>query len=372
MEYTLLELIDNPKRISNVKHDKIFDYVLESLSDFSRFTVFLKILEKNYPGLYYGFVFSASDLYPLDKIFSVPLEDPSIKPRNLDDGSNEIALWKKIQNLFESGGIGNLIKREEIINFMSTYFFEDVYRFCKDVLQKREHEVLYKAFERLYNDNKLYDANTLRYFSFGYKNRLNNNNLSKVCIPIKNPEKLLCIGCSELYNKDMENVTEKYKNVINEMKNNTRDYTPNGSGRRLTFDYMTYVYISENIPFMYQNLYGFYLPLKMKTYPLTDDDFSNYVIMGADMILCLNGRNIISIISEETGVLESRVIVAQKVNYFRLDSLFGTHVNCLVCSGENMEDVVVYVPDGYVFDSTKEEYKLDVYKFRGQYFLRRV
>lgn len=375
MEYTLLELIDNPKRIGNIKHDRIFDYVLESLENFDRFEVFIKILEKGYSGLYNGFVLSASDLYPLDKIFSMPLENPSIKPRNMNDGSNENALWNKIQNSYIHGTINNLSVKEEIINYMSTYFFEDVYRFCKDVLQKREHEKLYNAFEKLYKSGKLKNTDTLKYFSFSYNHKyhnMDNNSLSKVCIPIKNVEKLLCIG-SVLYNKNMEDVTEKYKNVITVMKNSQRDFTSNGTGKRLNFDYITFVYTSEFIPFMYQNLFEYYLPLAIKVYPLSDNDFANYMISGADMILMIGqGNKIIGIVSEDTGVLEKKIINSNKIKYFRLDSLFGTHVNCLICSGENMEDTIVYVPDGYILDESKEDYKLETYKFRNQYFLRKV
>lgn len=370
MKYTLLELIDNPSRIKNVKYNEIFDYVLESLESFDRFEVFIKILEKYYNDIYMGFVYCASDIYPIKDIFANTLKESNIKQKNLDDGSSLNVLWGKINSLFVDNTINNEQAKYSILDFISIYYFDDIYLFAKDVLQQRDHNKLYEAFKKLYFANKLATAQTLQYFSFGYRNRLKNTEYTRVCIPVKNVEKLLCIG-KVLYNDKMENVTSKYQGVINQMLSSTRDFTSNGTGKTLKFDFITYVYTSNGNTIMYQNLYGFYLPLNIRTYQLTDNEFSTYIINGAEMIICLDKGKIVSIISEESGVLEKKVIHTNKVNYFRLNSMFGAHINCLVCSGENMEDTVVYVPDHFILDN-KESYTLQTYKFRNQYFLRKV
>ena len=75
IKFSLLEIMEGPKRINSISHTLLFDYLLEATQEQDRFEAFMRLLQKNAWWAYYGICIMASDILPTDSLFEEEKDD---------------------------------------------------------------------------------------------------------------------------------------------------------------------------------------------------------------------------------------------------------------------------------------------------------
>ena len=99
MNYSLLEVIENHKRLNNFPTNQVFDFLEEAAEHSSeRFRAYMTMLQTHHHGLFHGIIFASSDILPLNTIFGKH-NWGEVKYKH--GSSSIVAAMKTIEQLFK-------------------------------------------------------------------------------------------------------------------------------------------------------------------------------------------------------------------------------------------------------------------------------
>ena len=210
MAYTLLEVIENPRRINNIGRDSLFDYLEEASKDQERFNAYMQMLDNFVPWAYSGIMLAASDIYSLKALFGDEIKN--VGTVKYDHGSvGLLPAIKMIYTYYEIGNIVDEVRRAQIMTYAESTLASDDHRFFIRMLKQDVSKKVMKALKQ-YKEDGLMQPRYAEYFKFSYE------------------EPVLCDPGSDFsYFIPVSNLSTKVKceNVLYEMDGSVSSYNLN-------------------------------------------------------------------------------------------------------------------------------------------------
>lgn len=167
VNFSLLEILEAPRRITNVSYDKVIDYMFESIESEERFKLYLEVLRMYCPGAYLGFALYASDMIPLKNLFSEEIKEA--KTPIHDFGS--VSLFNVIDmlhNYFKKCLFTEEKHRKFLFRYAAQSLSMNDYNLFLFIIKQEKQEKLFSAYKNLFENNELPTLFN-DYFSFYYE-----------------------------------------------------------------------------------------------------------------------------------------------------------------------------------------------------------
>lgn len=353
IEYSLLELIENPKRINNINHCKLFDYLLQAKESQDRFESYILALYKSHFFAALGFALMSSDIVPLKNIFKDKFQQEDSNKKN--NGGTELAIFQQLITYFERKYI---LSQRNIGNFCSHAYESlsyDEYLFIKTIFNQKYKDDVYGCFKTMYENGKL-PKTLAEWFSFSMdRTPLKTNKYSAKFYSVKNSEKyfkvknVLIDMNGQLVN---ENETVKILNYI----------------RRVSCPNVCELYLQDKKPYM---IVSTDRSLFVDTFkePL---DFIKAIYEGNTNLLFIDGTTVVSIANLENKFFTKKKINCKSINMVTINNVsMHKEIPILLCRTEKDETFVVYIPyDLKDFDSYKTKTSIEVIEYQNNLYLR--
>lgn len=155
-KYSLIDIIENHKRLKNLPLYTIFDYLEESTKDKKLFTMFLQILSNYYPHIFNVVRKSVNNnIVPLKLIFQKELMTAPRHVKNTNSQINFYHLIKTLEEYISSGNLANLYFRKTIIDNAVELLSNEEYEAFIRIISQKTSDKIAELFEELYKDNNL-------------------------------------------------------------------------------------------------------------------------------------------------------------------------------------------------------------------------
>ena len=329
IKFSLLEIMEGPKRINSISHTLLFDYLLEAAQEQDRFEAFMKVLLKNAWWAYYGICIMASDILPTDTLFDEEKNDlQDIKYRH---GSvNELTIFNMLMSYFERGLFEFKKHRTYFVRYMAETLSSDEYDFCVGCIYKRYGNEVLPRIKQMYENGRL-ARQVHQFFSFCM-----NHNHDKVmkftpsCVPVMKMTKYWKIG-DMIFDTDKK-LLDKQKSmpIINFIKKTSM---PSRNFAGIQYPMICELWVEDVIPFMAATTSNAFV-LRRPEY-FDDKRFIELFYSGYKDFVCVNQNMVISIISEENGFVSTETVKAKEIKIVHMPLLIlGISVNIVLLTVE--------------------------------------
>lgn len=368
IDYTLLEIIEGPKRINNLTHEKLFNYLLESTESQDRFESFLKAMELNAWWAYLGFMLMASDMIPLKTLFTEEFNELR-EVKYTRGSSNEHAFFNMLMSYLDRGILTEKKHRVYLIRYMAETLSEDEHKFCVTCLQQAYKTEIYPFIKTMYENGKL-SPKVHEFFSFAMNHRFDKvNAFTQVCLPIHNYKKYVKVGNTIF---DGENLLDKrIAAPILEFIRVTS--LPGRAKQYIEYPMICELYVEDNTtePFMVVTTQKGILT--RTPIPFDDIKFIELFYNGYEKFVCSNGANVVSFISSENGFVSIETLKCKSIKRLKLPLLIlGVGIDFLLCKLEDGNEITVFVPSFLTQEKIKSGATISVAKYNSTYYLKGV
>lgn len=366
IEYTLLEIIEGPKRINNITHEKLFDYLLESTESQDRFETFLQTLETNTWWAYLGFMLMASDMIPLSKLFENEFKELT-EVKYLRGSVNEYAIFNMLLSYFDRGILTEPKHRTYLIRYMGETLSQDEYDFCATCLQQKYKKEIFPYIQKMYENNKL-SPRVQEFFSFAMHHQFNNEDrFTKICLPVNSFKKYVKVGNTLFYEDSL--LDKRTAAPVLEFIRVTS--LPGRAKQYIEYPMVCELYVEDGTtePFMVVTTQrGF---LTRHPIPFDDIKFIDLFYRGYENFICSNGKDVVSFISKDNGFVSLEEIKCKTIKRLKLPLLIlGVGIDFLLCKLEDGNEITVFLPAILSKEIYKNGDTLQVAKYSSTYYLR--
>ena len=348
IKFSLLEIMEGPKRINSISHTLIFDYLLEAAKNQERFEAFMRVLLRNAWWAYFGICLMASDILPTDTLFDAEKDDlQDIKYRH---GSvNELTIFNMMLSYFERGLFDQKKHRSYFVRYMAETLSSDEYDFCIGCVYKRYGKEILPNIKAMYEHGRL-SKQVWQFFSFCMDHRHDKQlYFTPSCVPVKQMIRYWKIG--DLIFTEDKKLLDKQKSVpiINFIKKTSLP-TRNYAG--IQYPLICELWVEDVLPFMVVTTDNAFV---LKRPEMFDDRrFIELFYSGYKDFVCVNKSTVISVISEENGFVTTETVKPKSIKCVRMPLLIlGISVNIVIIT---VEDEVATSNDET--DETKKKKKI--------------
>ena len=353
IEYSLLELIENPKRINNIPHCRLFDYVLQAKESQDRFESFILTLYNFHYYAAFGFSLMCSDIVPLKDIFKDKFQKEDSNKKT--GGGTELAIFQQLIIYFERKYI---LSQKNLSNFCSHAYESlgyDEYLFVKNVFSQKYKDELYESFKKMYENGNL-PKSLSEWFSFSMdKIPYKINKFTTKFYPVKNSVKYFKIRnvLIDANGKFLdENESVKLLNYI----------------KRVSCPNVCELYVQDNKPYMVVSTDK---SLFVDTIKESSDDFIKLIYDKYTNFLFIDGTSIVSIASLENKFFTKKKITCKSIDTVMINAIsINKEIPILLCKTEKDELFVVYIPYDLKDFDFKTKSSLEVIEYQNNLYLR--
>lgn len=366
IDYTLLEIIEGPKRINNITHEKLFNYLLEATESQDRFETFLQALEGNAWWAYLGFMLMASDMIPLAKLFEGEFGELS-EAKYQRGSTNELAIFNMIMSYFDRGILAESKHRTFILRYMGETLAEDEYEFCATCVKQQYGKEIFPFVQKMYESGKL-NVRVHEFFSFAMNHSFDKvDKFTNSCLPVKDYKIYTKVG-NCLFNGDAL-LDKRVAAPILEFVRLTS--LPGRAKMYIEYPMVCELYVEEGTtePFMVVTTQrGF---LTRQPIPFDDIKFIELFYKGYENFVCANRGDVVSFVSKDNGFVTMEELKCKSVKRLRMPLLIlGVGVEVLLCKLEEGNEITVFIPSSLICETFKSGDILHVAKYSSTYYLR--
>ncbi len=364
IKYSLLEIMEGPKRINSISHALVFDYLLEAAQEQDRFEAFMRVLLRNAWWAYYGICIMASDIIPSDTLLAE--EKNNLKDLKYRHGSiNELTILNMFMSYFDRGLFKEKKHREYFVRYMAETLSADEYEFAIGCVFKKYANEIFPKLKTMYENGHL-AREVLSLFSFAMNHRHDKTlKFTKTCLPVK---KL------KMYWKIGDIIFEKKKILDKKKADIILDFIKKTSRPSLNFAGINYpsiceIWVEDELPVMVVTVEKAFI---LKRPELFDDKrFIELFNAGYKNFLCVHGSRVISYICEENGFLKFHKIKVAKAKHIRMPLLIlGMSVNIVILEDSKGKEITALAPSDAVIEEGNEvklaEFNDTYYVFQNQ------
>ena len=294
IKFSLLEIMEGPKRINSISHTLLFDYLLEATQEQDRFEAFMRLLQKNAWWAYYGICIMASDILPTDSLFEEEKDDlQDIKYRH---GSvNELTIFNMLMSYFERGLFYEKKHRTYFVRYIAETLSADEYDFCIGCIYKRYGNKILPNIKKMFENGHL-ARQVWQLFSFCMNHRHDKElHFTPSCVPVKSMKMYWKIG-DMIFDGHKPLDKQQSMPIINFIKKTSM---PARNFAGIQYPLICELWVEDVLPFMVVTTANAFV-LKRPEY-FDDKRFIELFYSGYKDFVCTNKANVISIISEENG-----------------------------------------------------------------------
>jgi hypothetical protein len=366
IDYTLLEIIEGPKRINNITHEKLFDYLLEATESQDRFETFLQALEGNAWWAYLGFMLMSSDMIPVAELFKDEFKE--LQGVKYQRGStSEHATFNMIMSYFERGILTEQKHRTYIIRYMGETLAEDEYEFCATCLKQKYKKEVFPFIKQMYENGKL-NSRVHEFFSFAMNHSFDKEDrFTNSCLPVKNYKIYTKVGGVFF---DGDKLLEKRNSTsLQEFVRVTS--LPGRAKQYIEYPMVCEFYVEDGAtePFMIVTTKkGF---LTRQPIPFDDIKFIELFYRGYENFVCALNGDVVSFISKKNGFVSTEEIKCKSIKKLRMPLLIlGVGIDFLLCKLEDGNEITVFLPASLLNETFKSGDTLEIAKYSSTYYLR--
>ena len=366
IDYTLLEIIEGPKRINNITHEKLFDYLLEATESQDRFETFLQSLEANAWWAYLGFMLMSSDMIPLSELFKEEFKE--LQGVKYQRGStNEHAIFNMLMSYFERGILTEQKHRTYILRYMGETLAEDEYEFCATCLKQKYRKEIFPFIQKMYENGKL-SVRVHEFFSFAMNHSFDKiDRFTNSCLPVKDYKVYTKVG-NCLFDGDAL-LDRRISAPLLEFIRVTS--LPGRAKQFIEYPMICEMYVEEGTtePFMIVTTQkGF---LTRQPIPFDDIKFIDLFYRGYENFVCAMKGDVVSFISKKNGFVSTEEIKCKSIKRLRMPLLIlGVGIDFLLCKLEDGNEITVFLPASLLRETFKNGDTLEVAKYSLTYYLR--
>ena len=366
IDYTLLEIIEGPKRINNITHEKLFDYLLEATESQDRFETFLQALEGNAWWAYFGFMIMSSDMIPVAELFKDEFKE--LQEVKYQRGSiSEYALFNMLMSYFERGILTEQKHRTYIIRYMAETLADDEYEFCATCLKQKYRKEVFPFIQKMYENGKL-NSRVHEFFSFAMNHSFDNEDrFTNSCLPVKEYKVYTKVGGvffdgDKLLDKRIATPLQEFVRVTS---------LPGRAKQFIEYPMVCEFYVEEGDtePFMIVNTQkGF---LTKQPIPFDDIKFIELFYRGYENFVCAVNGTVVSFISRKNGFVSMEEFKCKSIKKLRMPLLIlGVGIDFLLCKLEDGNEITVFLPASLLNETFKSGDTLEIAKYSSTYYLR--
>ena len=366
IDYTLLVIIEGPKRINNITHEKLFDYLLEATESQDRFETFLQALEGNAWWAYFGFMIMSSDMIPVAELFKDEFKE--LQEVKYQRGSiSEYALFNMLMSYFERGILTEQKHRTYIIRYMAETLADDEYEFCATCLKQKYRKEVFPFIQKMYENGKL-NSRVHEFFSFAMNHSFDNEDrFTNSCLPVKEYKVYTKVGGvffdgDKLLDKRIATPLQEFVRVTS---------LPGRAKQFIEYPMVCEFYVEEGDtePFMIVNTQkGF---LTKQPIPFDDIKFIELFYRGYENFVCAVNGTVVSFISRKNGFVSMEEFKCKSIKKLRMPLLIlGVGIDFLLCKLEDGNEITVFLPASLLNETFKSGDTLEIAKYSSTYYLR--
>ena len=338
IKYSLLEIMEGPKRINSISHTLVFDYLLEAAQEQDRFEAFMRVLLRNAWWAYYGICIMASDIIPSDTLLAD--EKNNLKDLKYRHGSiNELTILNMFISYFDRGLFWEKKHREYFVRYMAETLSADEYEFAVSCVFKKYAKEIFPMLKKMYENGHLArEVHSL--FSFAMNHRHDKKlEFTKTCLPVKKMKMYWKVG--EMFFDKKKPLDKKKAGIILDFIKKTSQPSVNFAG--IDYPSICEVWVEDDLPVMIVSTERAFI-LKRPTL-FDDKKFIGLFNAGYKNFLCVKGSTVVSYICEENGFLKFRKFKAAKAKHVRMPLLIlGMNVNVVIMEDDKGNEVTALAP----------------------------
>lgn len=368
IDYTLLEIIEGPKRINNITHEKLFDYLLEATESQDRFETFLQALEGSAWWAYLGFMLMASDMMPISKLFEEEFNKELTEVKHLRGSTNEHAVFNMLMSYFERGILTEQKHRTYIIRYMAETLSQDEYDFCATCLKQKYQKEIFPFIQKMYENGKL-NVRVHEFFSFAMCHTFDKvDRFTTICLPVNSYKKYVKVG-QTLFDTDGSLLDRRIAAPLLEFVRLTS--LPGRHKQFIEYPMICEMYVEDGTtePFMLVTTQKGFLTRT----PISFDDtkFIELFYRGYENFICSNGQSVVSFISKDNGFVTTEEIKCKSIKRLKMPLLIlGVGIDFLLCKLEDGSEITVFLPASLTNETFKNGDTIEVAKYSSTYYLR--
>lgn len=359
VDYTLLEIIEGPKRINSIKHENLFDYLIQSTETQERFEAFMGVLEQQVPWAYLGIGIMASDMLPISKLLESELAEEIVDVRYNHGSVNEFTIFKMILNYCDRGFFGEEKHRKYVVRYMAETLAADEYAFVIGCIKQTYKREIFEHMKAMCERGKM--GNLIKpFFSFAINRApFKTDTFTKFGIPVKKYSIVKKVGACIFNDKDevlAKDVSDKILMTV--QKPNAKPVLPR----------VCELYIEEgNVkPFMCAAVEGV-IALR-EPMEFSDDIIVDLIYKGCSDFFCTNDANVVSIISADAGTLERVIYKCKAIKKISLPLVFiNLPVSILAFKDDEGNEMTALIPQN-VDANFRSGSHLSFIKYKNVYY----
>jgi len=340
IKYSLLEIMEGPKRINSVSHTLVFDYLLEAAQEQDRFEAFMRVLLRNAWWAYYGICIMASDIIPSDTLLAE--ERNSLTDLKYRHGSiNELTILNMFISYFERGLFAEKKHRTYFVRYIAETLSKDEYEFVLACVYKKHADKVLPMLKKMYENGHL-AKEVHHFFSFAMNHEHDRKlEFTKTCLPVKKLKMYWKIG--EMFFDGKKILDRRKSDIILDFIKKTSQPSVNFAG--ISYPLICEVWVEGDLPVMIVTTERAFI---LKRPEIFDDKrFIELFNAGYKNFLCVRGSRVVSYICEENGFLKFHNVTVKKFKNVRLPLLIlGMDVNIADFIDAGGNEVIALAPNG--------------------------
>ena len=342
IKYSLLEIMEGPKRINSISHALVFDYLLEASQEQDRFEAFMRVLLRNAWWAYYGICIMASDIIPSDTLLAE--ERDNLKDLKYRHGSiNELTILNMFISYFERGLFAEKKHREYFVRYMAETLSADEYEFAIACIYKKYASEIFPKLKKMYENGHL-AREVHMLFSFAMNHQHDKElKFTKTCLPVKKLKMYWKIG--EMFFDRKKPLDRKKAGLILDFVKKTSQPSLNFSG--IDYPFICEIWTEDDKPIMVVTTEKAFILKRPEVFD--DKRFIELFNAGYKNFLCVQGSRVVSYICEENGFLKFRKVKCAKAKHIQLPLIIlGMSVNVVVIEDAKGAETIALAPLGAV------------------------
>lgn len=374
ISYSLLEVIEQPKRLNALPSTAVFSYAKEAATaNTERFYGFMSSVGRFKQWALVAIVLAASDVIPLKTIFKEAIENKQL--HNYNQGS--LTINQAISQLFDSFKSGRLATEDNKISFVkrleSNLNADDLELFY-DMIEQKGFQKVREKFKELYKDGNL-PAQLHEYFSFCYTDKelltVEGNDIRGQYAAFKEIRRF-----SKVFGLLFDSKGNPYNPTREVVR--TMESVHKFVRKDKTVPDVCYIYLSEDeLPVMVSTPDSFYVLVNPKNVRL-DGTLSRDIASGAKYLVEVDSNfNVVSFSNFENKAMETVKVNVESYKWISFPYL-GQKVTILYLTTKENGDIPVIIPEELTGDKAvavdetlaSKNPKLTLVKYKGDHFLQ--
>lgn len=362
LNYTVLEIIEDPRRLMSVDHDRYIDYIYEVLKEEDertrdeRFFALMRGIISKYWWCFYGLCVMCSDTIPFAKIFS-DVKDMKPKAYTPVSTQKESRAFDDLMYRFNRGIINEHIQRERLIQeYIAAYAAPDYNFIMRCVAQEGKEQIL-PMIKKMWMRGLL-PTQVREYFSFCSHPVMNRVALTDRFIPIRSNYRVVHKIGSEFLDENYDFILDKRLVFLKTLVHKLDNVVVNGKMYHVPMICDYWIDASGN-PILEINVDNT-IVFQNTGKKMTDADFVSALYSGFDCFISTDDKgNPVGKIDTKNGIDVKTVKIKFPVRYDIPLILMNISISILVFdTEEDTRHIAAFVPKSEHEYTNGEEIKL--------------